>query len=228
MLALLLAAALTTDLSRAQPLIASGHFEAALAIADHARPCEAEVIRGAVDEARESLASATQHYARALELARATDPPLLPAAVEGLHRMYGQEGRIDLSLDLANRMLQIDPQHRALYLYDRGLAFSSLNDPVASQQAFDEALRLAVAGGDLSLVAKIHRQIGLRIWRYERSVGRALHEYEVALSSAERAGDQRTRVLILINDGNVLRNTEVRRFAEALGRYEEALATARR
>src|SRR5689334_6967278 len=127
MLAILLAAALTTDLSRAQLLIASGHFEAAVAIADHERPCEAEVIRGAVDEARESLASATQHYAHALELARATDPALLPAASEGLQRMYGQQGRIDLSLDLANRMLQLDPGHRALYLYARGLAFSGLN-----------------------------------------------------------------------------------------------------
>ncbi|HLJ74209.1 MAG TPA: CHAT domain-containing tetratricopeptide repeat protein, partial [Thermoanaerobaculia bacterium] len=194
----------------------------------HASPPEAEAIRGAVDEARDSLASATAHYAHALELARATDPALLPAAFEGLQRMYGQQGRTDLSLDLANRMLQVDPQHRALYLYDRGVAYSGLNDSIASKEAFDEALRLAVAAGDLSLVAKVHRQMGLWIWRYQRDVGRALHEYDVALASAERAGDQRTRVFVLVNFGNVLRNSEVGRFAEALAYYDEALATARR
>ena len=152
----------------------------------------------------------------------------MAVATEGLSRMYGQQGRSDLFLALANRMIEKDPAHRALFLFERGVAYSGLNDSASAWQAFDESLALAEAAGDLQLIAQIHRHRGLWIWRYERALPRTLHEYDLALSYARRAGAWRIVVLTLINYGNPLRNRDVNRLPEALQRYEEALAIARR
>jgi CHAT domain-containing protein len=208
------------SIARADALVAHGDFDAALRVAHDADEiglhAASEEIRGAVAEARDSLREAAEHYARALEFAeRAGSSPLMASAAEGLARTYGQQGRIDLTLALANRMLEKDPANRALYLFERGVAYSSLNEPAAAQQAFDESLPLAETAGDLKLIAQLHRHRGLWIWRYARDYAR-------------RAKDWRIVVLTLTNYGNSFRNREVNRLPEALRRYNEGLAIARR
>jgi len=228
-----LVARVQKTIARADALVAHGDFDAALRAANDADAVglhgASEEIRGAVAEARDSLREATEHYARALEFAeRAGSSPLMASAAEGLARTYGQQGRVDLTLALANHMLEKDPANRALYLFERGVAYSSLNEPAAAQQAFDESLPLAEAAGDLKLIAQLHRHRGLWIWRYARDLGRTIHEYDEALDYARRAKAWRIVVLTLTNYGNPFRSREVNRLSEALRRYNEGLAIARR
>jgi CHAT domain-containing protein len=229
MLATLFAVATLSGVARADTLIARGEFDAALRVANHAGAGEAEEIRGAVAEARDLLSEAEEHYDRALRIAiNRNDSALMAESAEGVGRMYGQLGRTDLFLALANRMLERDPPHRALYLFERGVAASSLNDSSTAWQAFDESLRLAQEAGDLKLASQILRHRGLWIWRYQRDLPRALHEYDMALDAARRVQAWRIVALTLINYGNVLRNRDVNRLPEALQRYQEWLAIARR
>ena len=229
MLSALFAIAVLTGPGRADALIARGDFDGALRIAIHATPGDAEQIRGAVAEARDQLSDAAQYYDRALRIAESTgDSALMAESTEGLTRMYGQLGRTDLCLAVANRMLEKDPAHRALYLFERGVAASSLNDSTTAWQSFEEALHLAESNGDLGLTSQILRHRGLWIWRFRRDLPAALHEYDLALDDARRASAWRNVVLTLINYGNVLRNQDVNRLPEALQRYQEGLAIAER
>lgn len=217
-------------MQQADALVARGDFEAASATADAAdQPAAAEQIRGVVAEARDSPREAADHYAKALEWAeRMGSSPLTVSAAEGLTRMYGQQGREDLTLALANRLLKTDPANRALYLFERGVAYSTLNEGPAARQAFDEALPLAEAAGNLKLMAQIHRHLGLWCWRYQRDFRRTIEEYEQALTYARRAKAWRMVVLTEITYGNPFRNKEVSRLSEALRHYDAGLIIARR
>jgi tetratricopeptide (TPR) repeat protein len=134
-------------------------------------------------------------------------------------RTYGDRGRNDLALALANRMLEKDPANRALYLFFLFVDYSALNDPLDARQSFDEALPLAEAAGNLELMAQIHRHRGLlrAVAVCDRSAG-SMREYDEALKYGRQAKAWRVVVQTLNNSGNPFRNKQVNKLPEALRR----------
>ncbi|HJT18562.1 MAG TPA: hypothetical protein VJ853_14290, partial [Thermoanaerobaculia bacterium] len=107
---------------------------------------------------------------------------------EATEDAYLRHGRADLMLDLANRMLERpnDP-NAAAYLHARGLAYSQMHLPRPAWQAFEQALPIAERSGDLNVIAEIHRDRAIWIWRFRRDRAAALKEFDQAIDCGTRA-----------------------------------------
>jgi CHAT domain-containing protein/tetratricopeptide (TPR) repeat protein len=142
-----------------------------------------------------------------------------------------RRGEWDRLLALANDRLQRaapDDPLRADYLLTRGEAYSELHDAPAAREALDQALPLAEAAHQTLIVAKIHRHRGLVLWRFDRDLGAAEHEYDIALDEARRAGNAPETVNVLIVMANPYRDEATRDLPRAQSLYGEALAIVRR
>src|SRR5207244_1733083 len=163
----------------AEALGARGDLSTALRTADGADAAgaplalraAAEQIRALVAEARDSEPEQANHSTQALDWARrAASPRLVARAFESLASAYHRQGKFDVAIALATRLLEASPAdpNRGLYLCRRGLEYSELHDAVASERDLDAALRIAESARDLALVGKVHYGRGLWIFRYRR------------------------------------------------------------
>ena len=137
----------------------------------------------------------------------------------------------DRLLALANARLAVarpDDPMMAEYLLTRGEAYSELHNASAAREALDQALPLAEAAHQTLILAKIHRHRGLVLWRFDRDLAAAEHEYEVALDFAKRAHDPTETVNVLIVAANPYRGDSTLDLPRALGLYLDALAIVRR
>jgi len=226
-------------ISHGEALIARGDLSAALRIADGAEAAgsptavraAAETVRALVDEARDALSDEAAHYTRALDWARrAGSPSLVARAFDGVEDAFHLQGHDDLVIALATRLLDASPTdpNRGMYFFRRGMGYSEMHDAPSADRDLREALRLAEAAQQLELIGKIHYGRGLWTWRYQRDFPRALHEYDLAVAFGRRARSWRVLVSVMNGSGNLFRADSQKNLPEALRRYQEGLAIARR
>src|SRR5581483_8128589 len=161
----------------------------------------------AVAVANDSLREAAGHYQRTLDSAeRAGDVHQIAKSFVALEDVYFRQGKTDLVLELANRMLERkDDPNTPFYLHQRGLALSEMQQSDAAWKAFERALPLAEKIGDLELIGTIHRDRAIWIWRYRRDRARALREFDQALEYGRRAHAWFLVTSTLHTSGNVFR-----------------------
>ena len=169
--------------------------------------------------------------AAALGADRPAVPPPRPDTFDAQAVALYRRGEWDRLLALANDRLRAaapgDPM-LADYFLTRGEAYSELHDARAARAALDQALPLAEAAHQTLLLAKIHRHRGLVIWRFDRDLAAAEHEYDIAFDYARRAGDPTETINVLIVAANPYRNESTLDLARALRLYRQALDVVRR